>query len=138
MFQLTRSITWQALTRLQADTAGDRIHDYFAADPTRFDRMSLRVGGLFLDYSKHLISDAVLDKLLELADHSALVQRRAQMFSGDIINVTENRPVLHTALRNLGEGPLMVDGQDAMPEIQRTREQIQRFSEAVRSGEWKG
>ncbi|UYG06887.1 glucose-6-phosphate isomerase [Halomonas sp. M4R1S46] len=138
MFQLTRSITWQALTRLQADTAGDRIHDYFAADPRRFDKMSLRVGGLFLDYSKHLISDAVLDTLLELADHSALVQRRAQMFSGDIINVTEDRPVLHTALRNLGEGPLMVDGQDVMPEIHRTREQIQRFSEAVRSGEWKG
>ncbi|MBB3231200.1 glucose-6-phosphate isomerase, partial [Halomonas stenophila] len=138
MFQLTRSITWQALTRLQADTAGDRIHDYFAADPKRFDKMSLRVGGLFLDYSKHLISDAVLDTLLELADHSALVQRRAQMFSGDIINVTEDRPVLHTALRNLGEGPLMVDGQDVMPEIHRTREQIQRFSEAVRSGEWKG
>ncbi|MFG6176138.1 glucose-6-phosphate isomerase [Halomonas sp. THAF12] len=138
MFQLTRSVTWQALKRLHDDTAGDRIADYFAADPQRFDKMSLRVGGLFLDYSKHHISDAVLDKLLELADHSALVQRRAQMFSGDIINVTEDRPVLHTALRNVGEGPLMVDGQDVMPEIQRTREQIQRFSEAVRSGEWKG
>ncbi|WP_275286566.1 glucose-6-phosphate isomerase [Halomonas elongata] len=138
MFQLTRSVTWQALKQLQAQTAGDRIRDYFSADPQRFERMSLRVGGLFLDYSKHHISDAVLDKLLELADHSALVQRRAQMFSGDIINVTENRPVLHTALRNLSEGPLMVDGQDVMPEIHSTREQIRRFSEAVRSGEWKG
>ncbi|MDR5866366.1 glucose-6-phosphate isomerase [Halomonas koreensis] len=138
MFQLTRSVTWQALKRLQADTTHDRIADYFAADPQRFDKMSLRVGGLFLDYSKHHLSDAVLDKLLELADHSALVQRRAQMFSGDIINVTEDRPVLHTALRNLGEGPLWVDGQDVMPEIHRSREQIQRFSEAVRSGEWQG
>ncbi|SEM78882.1 glucose-6-phosphate isomerase [Halomonas caseinilytica] len=138
MFQLTRSVTWQALKQLQAQTAGDRIRDYFTADPQRFERMSLRVGGLFLDYSKHHISDAVLDKLLELADHSALVQRRAQMFSGDIINVTENRPVLHTALRNLGDDPLMVDGQDVMPEIHRTREQIRRFSEEVRSGEWKG
>ncbi|RTR05523.1 glucose-6-phosphate isomerase [Halomonas nitroreducens] len=138
MFQLTRSVTWQALKDLQAKTTDDRISDYFTADPQRFDKMSLRVGGLFLDYSKHLISDAVLDKLLELADHSALVQRRAQMFSGDIINVTENRPVLHTALRNLGEGPLMVDGQDVMPEINSTREQIRRFSDEVRSGEWKG
>ncbi|WP_108445753.1 glucose-6-phosphate isomerase [Halomonas denitrificans] len=138
MFQLTRSVTWQALKGLQAKTADDRISDYFAADPQRFEKMSLRVGGLFLDYSKHQISDAVLDKLIELADHSALVQRRAQMFSGDIINVTEDRPVLHTALRNLGEGPLMVDGQDVMPEIQRTREQIRQFSEAVRSGEWTG
>ncbi|MCE8035430.1 MAG: glucose-6-phosphate isomerase [Halomonas sp.] len=138
MFQLTRSVTWQALQRLHQATANDRISDYFAADPQRFDKMSLRVGGLFLDYSKHHVSEAVLAKLLELADHSALVQRRAQMFSGDIINVTEDRPVLHTALRNLGEGPLMVDGKDVMPEIQRTREQIKQFSEAVRSGEWRG
>jgi glucose-6-phosphate isomerase len=138
MFQLTRSVTWQALKGLQEKTANDRIRDYFAADPDRFEKMSLRVGGLFLDYSKQPVSDAVLGKLAELAEHSALVQRRAQMFSGDIINVTEDRPVLHTALRNLGEGPLMVDGQDVMPEIRRTREQIRAFSEAVRSGEWKG
>jgi len=138
MFQLTRSVTWQALKGLQANTANDRVRDYFTADPQRFEKMSLRVGGLFLDYSKQPVSDAVLAKLIELAEHSALVQRRAQMFSGDIINVTENRPVLHTALRNLGEGPLMVDGQDVMPEIQRTREQIRTFSEAVRNGEWTG
>ncbi|WP_404298510.1 glucose-6-phosphate isomerase [Halomonas sp.] len=138
MFQLTRSVTWQALKRLHDQTVNERIRDYFTADPQRFEKMSLRVGGLFLDYSKHQVSDAVLDKLIELANHSALVQRRAQMFSGDIINVTENRPVLHTALRNLGEGPLMVDGQDVMPEIQRTREQIRQFSEAVRNGEWQG
>ena len=138
MFQLTRSVTWQSLTRLYEQTADDRIRDYFTRDPQRFEKMSLRVGGLFLDYSKHQISDEVLDKLLELADHSALVQRRAQMFSGDIINVTENRPVLHTALRNLGDTPVMVDGEDVMPEIHSTREQIRRFSDAVRSGEWKG
>ncbi|MCL7940317.1 glucose-6-phosphate isomerase [Halomonas sp. ATCH28] len=138
MFQLTRSITWQALEGLQQTTANDRIRDYFAADPKRFEKMSLRVGGLFLDYSKQPVSDEVLETLIELAEHSALVQRRAQMFSGDIINVTEDRPVLHTALRNLGDGPLKVDGKDVMPEIQRTREQIRAFSEAVRSGEWTG
>ncbi|MFO7647058.1 MAG: glucose-6-phosphate isomerase, partial [Halomonas campaniensis] len=82
MFQLTRSVTWQALKQLHAQTAEDRIRDYFTADPQRFEKMSLRVGGLFLDYSKHQVSDAVLDKLIELAEHSALVQRRAQMFSG--------------------------------------------------------
>ncbi|SDL21969.1 glucose-6-phosphate isomerase [Modicisalibacter muralis] len=138
MFQLTRSVTWQALERLRRETADERIRDYFTHDGQRFEKMSLRVGGLFLDYSKHPISDAVLAKLIELANHSALVQRRAQMFSGDIINVTENRPVLHTALRNLGDEPVMVDGQDVMPEIQRTREQIRAFSEAVRDGSWKG
>ena len=138
MFQLTRSVTWQSLLRLHQETANDRIRDYFTQDPQRFDKMSLKVGGLFLDYSKHQISDEALDKLLELAHHSALVQRRAQMFSGDIINVTEDRPVLHTALRNLGDQPVIVDGKDVMPEIHATREQIKRFSEAVRSGEWKG
>lgn len=138
MFQLTRSVTWQALDRLRDKTANDRIRDYFTNDPQRFEKMSLRVGGLFLDYSKHHVSDDVLTKLIELADHSALVQRRAQMFSGDIINVTENRPVLHTALRHLGDEPVYVDGEDVMPEITRTREQIKLFSEAVRSGEWKG
>lgn len=138
MFQLTRSVTWQALERLHRDTANDRIGDYFSHDPQRFEKMSLRVGGLFLDYSKHHLSDAVLAKLLELADHSALVQRRAQMFSGDIINVTEDRPVLHTALRSLGDEPVIVDGKDVMPEIKRTREQIRAFSEAVRDGTWKG
>ena len=138
MFQLTRSVTWQALERLRDKTANDRIRDYFTNDPQRFEKMSLRVGGLFLDYSKHHVSDEVLAKLIELADHSALVQRRAQMFSGDIINVTENRPVLHTALRNLSDEPVHVDGNDVMPEINRTREQIKQFSEAVRSGEWKG
>ncbi|CEP35666.1 MULTISPECIES: glucose-6-phosphate isomerase [unclassified Halomonas] len=138
MFQLTRSVTWQALDRLRDKTANDRIRDYFTNDPQRFEKMSLRVGGLFLDYSKHHVSDEVLNKLIELADHSALVQRRAQMFSGDIINVTENRPVLHTALRHLGDEPVYVDGEDVMPEITRTREQIKLFSEAVRSGEWKG
>ncbi|WP_386078451.1 glucose-6-phosphate isomerase [Vreelandella sp. F11] len=138
MFQLTRSVTWQALDRLRDKTANDRIRDYFTNDPQRFEKMSLRVGGLFLDYSKHHVSDDVLAKLIELADHSALVQRRAQMFSGDIINVTENRPVLHTALRHLGDEPVYVDGEDVMPEITRTREQIKLFSETVRSGEWKG
>ncbi|WP_417329426.1 glucose-6-phosphate isomerase [Halomonas cupida] len=138
MFQLTRSVTWQSLLKLREETASDRIRDYFVRDPERFNKMSLRVGGLFLDYSKHQISDQVLDRLLELAHHSALVQRRAQMFSGDIINVTEDRPVLHTALRNLGDTPVIVDGKDVMPEIHSTREQIKRFSEAVRSGEWKG
>ncbi|AJY50298.1 glucose-6-phosphate isomerase [Halomonas sp. KO116] len=138
MFQLTRSVTWQALDRLRDKTANDRIRDYFTNDPQRFEKMSLRVGGLFLDYSKHHVSDEVLAKLIELADHSALVQRRAQMFSGDIINVTENRPVLHTALRHLGDEPVYVDGEDVMPEITRTREQIKLFSEAVRNGEWKG
>ena len=138
MLQLTRSVSWQALTRLGEVTRNDRIRDYFAADPKRFEKMSLRVGGLFLDYSKHHISDEVMEALVELAEHSALVQRRAQMFSGDIINVTENRPVLHTALRSQTNTPVIVDGKDVMPEIHKTREQIRAFSEAVRSGEWKG
>ena len=117
MNQLTQSVTWKKLEQLAVSTGTDRITDYFASDPARFDKMSLRLDGLFLDYSKNRISDPVFAALLQLAEHSPLSQRRAQMFSGDIINVTENRPVLHTALRNRGGQPVVVNGKDVMPDI---------------------
>ncbi|MGB0733373.1 MAG: glucose-6-phosphate isomerase, partial [Pontibacterium sp.] len=83
-------------------------------------------------------SDEVLETLEQLAEHSPLRQRRAQMFSGDIINVTEKRPVLHIALRNRGEKPIVVNGQDVMPDIQSSLAKLKAFSEKVRSGEWLG
>lgn len=138
MSKPNHTAAWKSLEQLREKTAGDRIRDYFDDDPERFHRMSLRVGGLFVDYSKHHVSDAVMEALLLLAQTSPLRQRRDQMFSGDIINVTENRPVLHTALRNLSGKPVLVNGNDVMPEIGRTREQIRQFSEAVRQGEWRG
>src|SRR5210317_151469 len=135
---LSSSVSWKKLSALAEETANDRISDYFNQDPKRFDKMSLRLGELFLDFSKNKVNDEVLKALLELAEHSPLRQRRAQMFSGDIVNVTEKRPVLHTALRNRGSDAVMVDGEDVMPSIRASLEKLKGFSEQVRSGEWKG
>ena len=135
---LSSSVTWKKLQQLANETANDRIADYFAANKKRFDKMSIRLGELFLDYSKNKINDDVLKALIDLVEHSSLRQRRAQMFSGDIVNVTEKRPVLHTALRNRGEERVIVDGKDVMPEIRASLDKLKEFSEKVRSGEWKG
>ncbi|WP_432698137.1 glucose-6-phosphate isomerase [Marinobacterium sp. YM272] len=138
MYQLSSSVTWKKLQTLAEKTQDDRIADYFREDPERFDKMSLRLGELFLDFSKNKVSDEVLKALIALAEHSPLRQRRAQMFSGDIINTTENRPVLHTALRNRGDEPVVVNGKDVMPDIQAGLKKLEAFSKKVRSGEWKG
>ncbi len=123
---LSSSVTWKKLQQLANETANDRIADYFTADKKRFDKMSIRLGELFLDYSKNKINDDVLKALIDLVEHSSLRQRRAQMFSGDIVNVTEKRPVLHTALRNRGEEPVIVDGKDVMPEIRASLSKLER------------
>lgn len=138
MNALDQSVSWSKLRQLAVETRSDRIADYFTADPARFDKMSLRFGELFLDYSKNRISTSVMDALFQLAKHSPLLQRRAQMFSGDIINVTENRPVLHTALRYRGNEPIVVNGQDVMPDIQAGLEKLKDFSGRVRDGQWLG
>lgn len=138
MYQLSSSVTWKKLINLAEKNSNDKISDYFKNDPERFNKMSLQLGGIFLDYSKNKISDEALKTLITLADHSPLHQRRAQMFSGDIINVTEKRPVLHTALRNRGEEPVVVSGEDVMPSIRASLKKLEAFSDKVRSGEWKG
>ena len=138
MYKLNQSVTWKKLDKLAATTAADRIAEYFDSDAARFDKMSLRLDGLFLDYSKNRISDVVLATLLQLAEHSPLHQRRAQMFSGDIINVTEDRPVLHTALRNRSGQSVIVNGEDVMPDIEAGLKKLKRFSEQVRKGKWLG
>ena len=86
---LTSSVTWKKLKQLAQETQEDRISDYFTQDAKRFDKMSVRLGELFLDFSKNKINDDVFKALIDLVEHSSLRQRRAQMFSGDIINVTE-------------------------------------------------
>jgi len=138
MYQLSSSVTWKKLVKLAEKNSNDKISDYFKNDPERFNKMSLQLGEIFLDYSKNKISDETLKTLITLADHSPLHQRRAQMFSGDIINVTEKRPVLHTALRNRGEEPVVVNGEDVMPSIRASLKKLEAFSDKVRSGEWKG
>lgn len=138
MYNLSQSVTWKKLQQLAVSTADDRISDAFKDNPARFAEMSLRLNGLFLDYSKNKVSAEVMSTLFQLANHSPLLQRRAQMFTGDIINVTENRPVLHTALRNRSDEPVIVNGEDVMPEIKSSLEKLKVFSDKIRSGQWLG
>ncbi len=138
MYNLNQSVTWKKLEQLAEKERDARIADAFTANPNRFEEMSLRLGGLFLDYSKNRVSKEVMSALMQLAEHSPLRQRRAQMFSGDNINITEKRPVLHAALRNRGDEPVVVNGQDVMPEIHRSLEKLKAFSEEIRSGKWLG
>lgn len=138
MNALGKSESWSMLEQLANETRNDRIADYFKADPDRFDKMSLRLGELFLDYSKNKVSPQVMDALFEMAKQSPLASRREQMFSGETINITEQRPVLHTALRNLGEAPIVVNGHDVMPEVRASLDKLRAFTEQVRNGQWLG
>ncbi|HMM47282.1 MAG TPA: glucose-6-phosphate isomerase [Thiobacillaceae bacterium] len=114
------------------------MRDLFAADPARFERFSLQVGGLLLDYSKNRITGETMDLLLQLATEADVVGWRERMFAGEAINHTEHRAVLHVALRNRGSEPVFVDGADVMPKIRAVLERMGEFAEKVRSGEWRG
>ncbi len=114
------------------------IKDLFADDPARFDKYTLEAAGLFLDYSKHLIDNKVMDSLVALAEEARLPQAIKAMFCGEKINYTEQRAVLHTALRSFNSQPIRVDGQDIMPLIRETRGRIKKLTEEVRSGQWRG
>ena len=129
---------WQALQEHQSEIARMHMRDLFSADPQRFDRYSLRLDDILFDYSKNLITDATLGYLFDLARQAGLAEKIEAMFRGDKINVTENRAVLHTALRNRSNRPVMVDGVDVMPGVNRILQQMRHFSDAVRSQEWRG
>ena len=118
--------------------AGVHMRNLFAADPARFERFSLQVGGLLLDYSKNRITDETLGLLVRLAEEADVAGWRERMFSGDKINHTENRAVLHVALRNRSNHPVMVDGEDVMPKVNAVVERMGAFAEQVRSGQWRG
>ncbi|MDA8127586.1 MAG: glucose-6-phosphate isomerase [Betaproteobacteria bacterium] len=122
----------------QAALAGVHMRDLFAADPARFERFSLQVGELLLDYSKNRITDETMGLLVRLAEEADVAGWRERMFHGDKINNTENRAVLHVALRNRGNHPVFVDGDDVMPKINAVIERMGVFAERVRSGEWRG
>lgn len=114
------------------------MRDMFIKDGRRFEKFSLKAQGLLLDYSKHRITDETLPLLFQLARDSKVEEWRDRMFAGEKINFTENRAVLHTALRNRSNTPIHVDGKDVMPEVNRVLAQMRSFSERIRSGEWKG
>jgi glucose-6-phosphate isomerase len=129
---------WRALAEHQREIADIHMRDLFAADPRRFERFSLRLGDLLFDYSKNRITDKTLGLLLDLARQAGLPGQIEAMFRGDRINVTESRAVLHVALRNRSNRPILLDGEDVMPEINRVLARMRGFVEDVRSGQWKG
>jgi len=136
--QLTESPAWRALKDHQRIIGEMQMRDWFAEDSQRFERFSRRVGEILFDFSKNRITEKTLMLLIELARQADLEQWIEAMFTGQNINSTENRAVLHVALRNRSNLPIIVDGQDVMPEVNRVLGKMRRFSEAVRSGEWRG
>lgn len=129
---------WQALTTHYEAIKEQHLRDWFQTDPERANQFSLEVDGLLLDYSKNRIEKETIDRLIALAEAAMVKEAAAAMFRGDRINRTENRSVLHMALRNRSNTPIEVDGQDVMPEVNRVLAQMADFAERVRSGAWRG
>ena len=127
---------WAKLRRLSASPLDMR--DLFAEDEQRFEHMNLTAGAWFLDYSKNRVDANVLEALFELAAASGVCELRDAMFAGDAINTTEGRAVAHWALRDRHTVPLNVDGVDVSADVAAVRKQMRQFSDAVRSGEWRG
>ena len=138
MSSLTASAAWKALRQHHATIAATHMRDLFAADPGRFAKFSIRWGEMLVDYSKHRMTDETMHLLVGLARAAGVEEQRDRMFAGDAINVTEQRPVLHTALRNRSGRPVMVGGKDIMPDVRRVLGHMREFSTAVRNGAWRG
>jgi glucose-6-phosphate isomerase len=129
---------WQALERHYAEISGAHLRDLFDSDPTRGERLTAEAVGIYLDYSKNRITEETLALLVELAQESGVPEHRDAMFRGEHINVSENRAVLHTALRLPATATLVVDGQDVVAEVHGVLARMRDFSNRIRSGEFKG
>jgi glucose-6-phosphate isomerase len=138
MTALTDSSAWRALQAHSAAMGERHLRELFAQDPDRFSRFSLHLGDLLLDYSKHRITEDTMELLFDLARWVDLEGWRDRMFAGQKINSTENRAVLHVALRNRSGRPILVDGTDVVPGIETVLEKMRLFSERVRGGSWRG
>jgi glucose-6-phosphate isomerase len=138
MATLTTLPVWQTLCQHQQTIATAHMRDLFANDPNRFNKFSLKFDDLLFDYSKHRMNDETLPLLMQMAREANIENWRDRMFAGEKINITENRAVLHTALRNRSNTPVMVDGKDVMPEVNAVLAQMRTFSEKVRNGSWLG
>jgi glucose-6-phosphate isomerase len=130
--------SWAALTAHHAATSSLHIRDLFSADPSRFTNFSLKFEDLLMDYSKNCVTDETMKLLYALAQERDVTAKAKEMYSGAKINNTEKRAVLHVALRNQSNTPILVDGQDVMPEVNAVLAKIKVFTEKVRSGDWKG
>src|SRR5580658_6359627 len=142
---MTQSITplkqlpaWQALEAHAESLRGTHLRDLFAEDPTRGERLNAEAAGIFLDYSKHRITDETLKLFWQLAEESGLRARIDAMFRGDKINITENRAVLHVALRAPKDESILVDGKNVVPEVHEVLDKMAIFADSIRSGKWLG
>ncbi len=138
MSKLTELPEWKQLQAHAAAMRSVHMRELFASEPDRFARNSLQFGDLLLDYSKNIITDETKRLLFDLARARDVQGWRERLLNGEKINNTEQRAVLHTALRNRSNRPILVDGQDVMPEVNRVLAQMREFTEKVRSGAWKG
>jgi len=130
--------SWKALESHHQEVSKRHLRELFAEDPQRGERMALEAVGLYFDYSKNRITDETLQLLFRLAEESGLPSRVEAMFSGDKINRTENRAVLHTALRAPRDASIVVDGENVVPKIHAVLDKMAHFADRVRNGEWKG
>ncbi len=136
--RLDQTDQWRALRRHYEETRGTHLRELFADDPERGGRYALETGDLYVDYSRNRITDETLRLLHDLADARGVTELRDAMFSGERINVTENRPVLHVALRAPRTATIEVDGENVVPAVHEVLDRMAAFSDRVRSGEWKG
>ena len=138
MKHLSELPAWRQLWPHYEEMKSVHMRDLFAQDPDRARRYWLEVGGLTLDYAKNRITDQTLNGLFELARESGLPEKMRAMFAGEKINNTENRAVLHIALRNRADTPIYVDGENVMPKVNSVLRHMGRFARAVRNGDWTG
>jgi glucose-6-phosphate isomerase len=130
--------SWQALKRHHEEIAGQHLRDLFGSDPGRGERLTAEAAGLYLDYSKNRVTDETMRLLVALAEESGVPDKRAAMFRGEHINVSEDRPVLHVALRMPAGQSLVVDGTDVVAQVHEVLGRMADFANRVRSGDWKG
>ena len=135
---IEQTSSWQTLASLFEAQKNQHITSLFSKDNQRVKKYSLHAAGLFLDYSKNLVNDETIKKLLALTDEVSLKQQINKMFAGDDMNPSEHKPVLHTAMRNRSNTPIMVNGKDIMPPINDVFARMKTFSEAVRDGSYCG
>ncbi|HUI78806.1 MAG TPA: glucose-6-phosphate isomerase [Bryobacteraceae bacterium] len=135
---LTSRKAWKALQAHYEKVRAVHLRDLFASDPKRGERLTAEDAGIFVDYSKNRITDETIQLLVQLAEESGVRQRIDAMFRGEKINVTENRAVLHVALRAPRGTSIVVDGEDVVPQVHAVLDRMADFSNRVRSGEWKG
>jgi glucose-6-phosphate isomerase len=129
---------WQLLEHHIEEIRGVHLRELFADDPARGERLTLEAEGIYLDYSKNRVNDDTVRLLLQLAGECGVAERRDAMFAGDRINVTEDRPVLHVALRAPTDATFLVDGENVVPKVHEVLDRMSAFSDRIRSGDWTG